>query len=749
MTVTNYVVPHAGFGDPRHLTVDNVNPDLFLELLAEAGDSHEVTVTLCGHSSSGFRVRHDDTVVGVVSAAQSADYGELDWVMLAGLSPQVTAMVSLCQDCEDDTTPVVEVLLPEPGLCVPSNNPPADRWHLLEGDTPLRITDFEISDDALSNHSAHLLVRVENKRGLFQHHIQVFADTTLIATIPYEEAEWLAHAITNVNREDLVAVTRAYYSADNGTPTLTLFIPNDTTSGSPFLKTAGALAAATAGAAVAAARAEANGASSPTPFVGASPSPHSPVISLNSMDDAASTASFGSKFAAASTGLKLASAASVAIIIGGTANFTASLVSLNSSQEHITGSALEVYNNPHINPRTADDENTADSTGVEGPEWSEKSAVLGVDSELLWDGPSPLRDVVSQGFRNPSAGESADSATAASDRAADTTALVDVPRSTAQTTGTGAAPESNDRGAHREGRTSPTSKATEAHTSPRRTATQDAPRRRERLGAESDSAPIRDSDSGAAATAARPTRQAQPKPSVTRKPTPTAQAKPTPPKATTQPAPTTTSRAAATQPTYAPQPRPTYVPYVPQPTPSAPTEQDRSTPEEGQVVVPFVPTLPPHGSGTDEPAPEISEDVTVIPAAPLEPAATVEPSTPVSTPQEPTPVPSAAEEPTPVPSAAEEPTPVPSATEEPTPAPTTEEPTPEIELTIVVELTTVVEPEDDEPSPEPHPLPQPEVDEPATKPGKPATPDKPQWIPPGQLKKMERESKPSPASPSR
>ena len=738
MTVTNYVVPHAGFGDPRHLTVDNVNPDLFLELLAEAGDSHEVTVTLCGHSSSGFRVRHDDTVVGVVSAAQSADYGELDWVMLAGLSPQVTAMVSLCQDCEDDTTPVVEVLLPEPGLCVPSNNPPADRWHLLEGDTPLRITDFEISDDALSNHSAHLLVRVENKRGLFQHHIQVFADTTLIATIPYEEAEWLAHAITNVNREDLVAVTRAYYSADNGTPTLTLFIPNDTTSGSPFLKTAGALAAATAGAAVAAARAEANGASSPTPFVGASPSPHSPVISLNSMDDAASTASFGSKFAAASTGLKLASAASVAIIIGGTANFTASLVSLNSSQEHITGSALEVYNNPHINPRTADDENTADSTGVEGPEWSEKSAVLGVDSELLWDGPSPLRDVVSQGFRNPSAGESADSATAASDRAADTTALVDVPRSTAQTTGTGAAPESNDRGAHREGRTSPTSKATEAHTSPRRTATQDAPRRRERLGAESDSAPIRDSDSGAAATAARPTRQAQPKPSVTRKPTPTAQAKPTPPKATTQPAPTTTSRAAATQPTYAPQPRPTYVPYVPQPTPSAPTEQDRSTPEEGQVVVPFVPTLPPHGSGTDEPAPEISEDVTVIPAAPLEPAATVEPSTPVSTPQEPTPVPSAAEEPTPVP----------SATEEPTPAPTTEEPTPEIELTIVVELTTVVEPEDDEPSPEPHPLPQPEVDEPATKPGKPATPDKPQWIPPGQLKKMERESKPSPASPS-
>lgn len=60
MTVTNYVVPHRGFGEPRRLTVDTVNPEMFLKLLSLAEDSH-LPVTLCGHSSSGFRVRMERT----------------------------------------------------------------------------------------------------------------------------------------------------------------------------------------------------------------------------------------------------------------------------------------------------------------------------------------------------------------------------------------------------------------------------------------------------------------------------------------------------------------------------------------------------------------------------------------------------------------------------------------------------------------------------------------------------------------
>ena len=674
MTVTNYVVPHEGFGDPRRLSVNNVDPDLFIELLAEAGDSQQVTVTLCGHSSSGFRVRHNDTVVGTISVAQSADYSELDWIMSSGLSPQVTATVSLCQDCEDDTTPVFEVLLPEPGLCVPGNNPPAERWGLLEGDTPLHVTDFDTPDHALPNQSAHLLVRVENKHGMFRRYIQLFVDTTLIATISSGEAEWLAQSITDLDREGLIAVTRAYYSVDNGRPKLTIFTHDATTGGVPVLKTAGVLAAASAGTAIAVARAEAKGATSPSPFVGAAPSPHSPTISLSPMESAAKTASLGSKFAEAGAGLKLACAASVAVIIGGTANFAASLVSLNSSQEHVTGSALEAYNNPHINPRAAGDVNAADSTGVEDPEWSDESTSHDTKPDRFWDIPSRLRDALPHESRDASSG--------------DTTVLADVPTGSARVTGTGtrsdATPERSDSNPRREGRTSPTAKTTRAQKSAHRTATQDAPRHRERHGTDSDSAPIRGTDrgtagtAGTAATAARPTHQAQPQPKATPKPTPKPTLKPSGP--TVAPAPSK----ASPQPAPRPAPQPAQTPTAPigqDRTPSdqdrSPIGQDRTASEEGQVIVPFVPTLPPHATGTDEPTPDIPEDVTVIPAAPLKPAATVEPSTPVSTPQEPTPAPSAAEEPTTAPSATqepttEEPTPVPSATEKPT----TEEPTP-------------------------------------------------------------------------
>mgnify|MGYP006969708785 FL=1 len=62
MTVTNYVVPHSGFGEPRRLTVDAVNPEMFLQLLSLA-ENNRLPVSLCGHSSSGFRVRYEDCLL--------------------------------------------------------------------------------------------------------------------------------------------------------------------------------------------------------------------------------------------------------------------------------------------------------------------------------------------------------------------------------------------------------------------------------------------------------------------------------------------------------------------------------------------------------------------------------------------------------------------------------------------------------------------------------------------------------------
>ena len=121
MTVTNYVVPHSGFGEPRRLTVDAVNPEMFLQLLSLADNNH-LNVTLCGHSSSGFRVRYEDDIVGVIPASQSADYTELDWIISAGLTPQATAEISLREDAVEETVPVFEVLLPELRYKFPRHN---------------------------------------------------------------------------------------------------------------------------------------------------------------------------------------------------------------------------------------------------------------------------------------------------------------------------------------------------------------------------------------------------------------------------------------------------------------------------------------------------------------------------------------------------------------------------------------------------------------------------------------------------
>ncbi|QRP97583.1 hypothetical protein I6J72_10510 [Corynebacterium sp. FDAARGOS 1242] len=322
MMVTNYLVPHEGFGDPRRLSVSNVDPDLFLSLLEEEGDNQQLTVTLCGHSSSGFRVRHEDTVVGMISAEQSEEYSELDWMMSSGLSPQITATVGLSTDGNDDTTPIFEVLLPEPGLCVPSNIPPPERWGLLEGNSALHVTDFDAAHEALPDHSAHLLVRVDNKSGLVHRHIELSLDNVHIASIPRGEATWLADSIATVNDEGLVAVSRAYYSMEGDTPTLTIFAGHDAPTSVPTVRTAGVITAATAtGTAAAIVHSEAHGATSSAPFIGTSAGSESPTISLSSLDGASPKAGFGAKLAGASTGLKLACAASVAIIIGGTANF--------------------------------------------------------------------------------------------------------------------------------------------------------------------------------------------------------------------------------------------------------------------------------------------------------------------------------------------------------------------------------------------------------------------------------------------
>lgn len=346
MTVTNYVVPHHGFGTPRRLTVDTVNPEMFLQLLSLAESSH-LPVTLSGHSSTGFRVHHGEDIVGVIPASQAADYSELDWIIDAGLTPQATAEIALREDAAEETIPAFEVLLPEPGLCVPLNIPPAQRWGMLSGQRALHITEFAVPTSSLPTHPAHLLVRLTNNRHFFRRSIEVHLDDELVATIPRERAPWLSDTIAGFNHEGLIAVARAYFISD-GQPTLTVYSEEGTPESHFAVGTAGIIAAAAGAAAVKVTNSgKAHAASLPAGGIestgaaktaGTAATQSAQALSLNSAGAAAVT---GTKIAAASTGLKVACAAGVAVVVGGAANFASSGNSSGSHHHNLAESAFE------------------------------------------------------------------------------------------------------------------------------------------------------------------------------------------------------------------------------------------------------------------------------------------------------------------------------------------------------------------------------------------------------------------------
>lgn len=376
MTITNYVVPHRGFGEPRRLTVDAVNPEMFLQLLSAAEDNH-LPVTLSGDSRSGFRVQHGEDIVGVIPASQSAGYAELDSIIGAGLTPQATAEIALREDAAEESIPVFEVLLPEPGLCVPLNIPPAQRWGMLNGDRALRITDFSAAAQSLPKHPAHLLVRLSNRRHFFRRAIEVHLDDELVATIPRDQASQLSDTITGFKHEGLIAIARAYFTPDAEAPTLTLYTEDGTPDNSFAVKTAGVIAAAAgAAAATAASTAKAHAAIAPiggskaasaAQTTGSAATKGAQGLSLNSVGAAATT---GTQIAVAGTGLKLACAASVAVLVGGTANFVSSVRAMHPAHDHVTDSVLEGYTTSLPAPSPANDAE-ADS---EPSAWEEEEA---------------------------------------------------------------------------------------------------------------------------------------------------------------------------------------------------------------------------------------------------------------------------------------------------------------------------------------------------------------------------------------
>ncbi|WP_412099629.1 hypothetical protein [Corynebacterium aurimucosum] len=404
MTVTNYVIPHSGFGISRRLMVNAVDPETFLQLLSLA-ENDRLDVTLCGHSKSGFRVRYGEDIVGIIPPAQSAEYTELDSIIGAGLTPQATAEIVLREDTAEETIPEFVVLLPEPGLCVPHNIPPAQRWGMLNGDRALHITEFSTTTCALPKHPAQLLVRLSNSRRLFRRAIEVHLDDELLATIPRDQATHLSDTIAGFKHEGLIAIARAYFTPDAESPALTVYTEEGTPNTNFAVGTASVIAAATGAVAATAAGAnkahaaiapvsgiQATGAAQAT---GSATAKGAQALSLNS---AGAAATAGTQISVASTGLKLACAAGVTAIIGGTTTFVSSLYSPDANNEHVTGSALEGYITSLQTPGPAKSTET-NSVLFTGAEVAESSATATRRESLSH--PSELRSPKRTTFSHP------------------------------------------------------------------------------------------------------------------------------------------------------------------------------------------------------------------------------------------------------------------------------------------------------------------------------------------------------------
>ncbi|MDO5031831.1 hypothetical protein [Corynebacterium sp.] len=352
MAITNYVVPERGFGVPRRLSVNGVAPQTFLTILGENKETC-FPVVLYGNSAAGFRVHRDDILLGSLSAADSQDYPEFDWILEAGLSPQVTAHVRMQEDAAGDAIPTFELVLPAPGLCVPMNNPPTERWAMMESGPGVTVTDFLVDETRLPSSAEHILVRLDAKRLWGRRTVNVFVDNTLVASLPKDAARQLTKSVRHLKQDGLTPIARAYYCLDEGAPSLTIYASETSTHRGAIAGAAGAATATSLGvSALAAARARAHAAEATaqaaqaTSFLSAPAASVATTAGTTTVGTAgtmgtAGTAGVAAQTVSAAVGAKLSVAAGVAVVLGGSATIAASTFSEEESGQHSIAPADE------------------------------------------------------------------------------------------------------------------------------------------------------------------------------------------------------------------------------------------------------------------------------------------------------------------------------------------------------------------------------------------------------------------------
>ena len=343
-----YVVPDHGFGVIHNLPIADVPPEIFSDLLeSTAAENGYLSAELGPRTAEeGFAIRIGDSLVGHLSAADSQAYALFDWVLGAGLRPRATAHVSMT-DASGEEWPTLNLLLPAPHLCIPANNPPAQRWTMLPGETTATMTEFSKDVTGFPHTDEHYLVSLHTRGFLRRNTVDVYVNSTFLGSLPRDAAREIAPAVLDCTKSGRLAIAHGYfhYNADDR-PALTIYAHNAANKHHAGL-VLGVVAGGTAiMSAATAARAQAASAVPGGTTAGAT------TVGASATSGFSVTSAAGAAGASGAVTSNLLAAAGVAVLVGGGATVATNLLSddeaLSDTNAHSTAPAPEVNHSSHF-----------------------------------------------------------------------------------------------------------------------------------------------------------------------------------------------------------------------------------------------------------------------------------------------------------------------------------------------------------------------------------------------------------------
>lgn len=351
-----YVVPDHGFGVIHYLPIEDVSPEVFSELLeSTAAEGGYFSAELGPRTAQeGFAVWIGNSLLGRLSAADSQAYALFDWVLSAGLRPRATAHVSMT-DASGEEWPTLNLLLPAPHLCIPANNPPAQRWTMLPGEAAATLTEFSKDVTGFPHTDEHYLVSLRTRGFLRRNTVDVYVNSIFLGSLPRDAAREIAPAVLDCTKSGRLAIAHGYfhYNADDR-PALTIYAHNAANRHHAGLVLGVVAGGAAVMSAATAARAQA-----------ATSVPSGPSAAATS-----STSGFGITSAASAAGASgavtsnLLAAAGVAVLVGGGATVATHMLSkdeaLSDTHSHSTAPVPE-------STHSTDDSSHFDGNGPKHP----------------------------------------------------------------------------------------------------------------------------------------------------------------------------------------------------------------------------------------------------------------------------------------------------------------------------------------------------------------------------------------------